>query len=59
MQDDPIVEEIHEVRRRLLEECGGDLEVLMDRLKRREKEEDPSRLVANPSEVKASSKSPR
>ena len=59
MQDDPIVEEIHEVRRRLLEECGGDLEVLMDRLKRREKEEDPLRLVADPGEVKASSKSSR
>jgi hypothetical protein len=59
MQDDPIVEEIHEVRRRMLEECGGDLGVLMDRLKRREKEEDPSRMVSDPREVMASSKSPR
>jgi len=56
MQDDPIVEEIHEVRRKLLEDCGGDLELLMDRLKKREKEEDPSRLVSDPHEVKASSK---
>jgi hypothetical protein len=57
MQEDPIVEEVHEVRRKLLEECGGDVEVLMDRLKQREKEEDPSRMVSDPREVKASSSS--
>ena len=42
--DDPIVEEIHRVREKLLEECGGSLERLMDRLKARE-DEDRSRLV--------------
>lgn len=54
MQHDPIVEEVHAVRRRLLEECGGDLEVLMNRLKEDEKEEDPSRLVSDASQVRAS-----
>jgi hypothetical protein len=34
--EDPFVEEIHKVRERLLQECGGDLERLMDRLKARE-----------------------
>jgi len=42
---DPIVEETHRVRERLLEECGGSLEKLMDRLKSRESE-DEDRLVA-------------
>jgi hypothetical protein len=41
MQDDPIVEEVHEARRKLLEECGGDLEALMNRLKEREGEDFP------------------
>jgi hypothetical protein len=44
MIDDPIVEEIHRVRERLLDECGGSLERLMDRLQARE-EEDRSRLI--------------
>jgi hypothetical protein len=33
---DPIVEEIHRTRQRLLEECDGDIEKLMDRLKKME-----------------------
>jgi hypothetical protein len=36
MNKDPIVEEIHRIREKMLEECGGDLEKLMDRLKTRE-----------------------
>jgi hypothetical protein len=36
MRNDPIVEEIHRVREKMLEECGGDLEKLMDRIKARE-----------------------
>ena len=36
MKKDPIVEEIHQIRERLLDECGGDIEALMDRLKARE-----------------------
>jgi len=39
--EDPFVEEVHKVRERLLQECGGDLERLMDRLKAREEEDRP------------------
>jgi len=28
---DPIVEEVHRIREKLLEECGGDLNKLLDR----------------------------
>jgi hypothetical protein len=44
MIDDPIVKEIHETRRRILEECHGDLEELIARLKAAE-QEDKDRLV--------------
>ncbi len=33
MKRDPIVEEIHQTRQKLLKECGGDINELMDRLK--------------------------
>ena len=33
MACDPIVEEIHRIRRQLLEECGGDLHGYFERLK--------------------------
>lgn len=33
MKRDPIVEEIHQTRQKLLQECGGDINQLMDRLK--------------------------
>jgi len=39
MISDPIVEEIHKIRERLLAECGGDLEVFLQRLKAREAED--------------------
>ena len=42
--EDPIVEEIHRTREKLLDECGGDLEKLMDRLEARE-QEDSDRIV--------------
>ena len=32
MKDDPIVEEIHQVRQKMLAECKGDLDQLLDRL---------------------------
>jgi len=32
MARDPIVEEIHEIRRKMLEECGGDFDKFFDRL---------------------------
>ena len=45
MKHDPIVEEIHQTRQKLLEECGGDLNQLMDRLKAAEIQ-DRSRVVS-------------
>ena len=54
MIDDPIVEEIHKVREKLWEECGGSLDKLMDRLRARE-EEDRSRLVRDISEIRQGS----
>ena len=33
---DPIVEEIHSIRRRLSKECGDDLDRLVDRLRMKE-----------------------
>ena len=39
MTKDPIVEEVHRAREKLLAECGGDLERLMDYLQEREGEE--------------------
>ncbi len=42
--EDPIVEEVHEVRRRILEECGGELDGLIQRLKTAESK-DKDRLV--------------
>jgi hypothetical protein len=44
MIEDPIVEEIHRIREQLLEECGGDLDKYMDRLKELEKQH-PERLI--------------
>jgi hypothetical protein len=41
---DPIVEEIRETRARILEECGGDLDKLLDRIQKSE-EKDRHRLV--------------
>jgi hypothetical protein len=42
--DDPIVAEIHRTREKLLAECDGDIEKLMDRLASRE-ETDRSRVL--------------
>ena len=42
MNNDPIVEEIHQVRGRLLAECNGDLDQLLDRYKQ---SEDHDRVV--------------
>lgn len=48
--EDPFVEEIHRTRERLLEECGGDLEKLMDRLQARE-QGDSDRVARRLNEV--------
>ena len=42
MNNDPIVEEIHQIRGRLLAECNGDLDRLLDRYKQ---SEDRDRVV--------------
>ena len=42
MNDDPIVEEIHQIRARLLAECNGDLDQLLDRY---QQSEDRNRVV--------------
>ncbi len=52
MTDDPIVEEVHRTREKLLAECGGDLDKLMDRLERRESV-DRGRVVKSVHELKA------
>jgi hypothetical protein len=44
MTGDPIVREIHETRRRIFQECGGDVEGLIARLKAAELK-DKDRLV--------------
>ena len=44
MIDDPIVEEIHRTRDRMLAECEGDFEKYMDRL-REAQEQDCDRLL--------------
>jgi hypothetical protein len=40
MKDDPIVEEIHQVRQKMLAECNGSLDQLLDRLQRAEAADD-------------------
>jgi hypothetical protein len=42
---DPIVEEIHRIRKKMLEECGGDFDKLFERLKAAEAN-DKDRLVS-------------
>ena len=42
MNNDPIVEEIHQTRGRLLAQCDGDLDRLLDRYKQ---SEDQDRVV--------------
>ncbi len=42
--NDPIVEEVHAARRKLLAECGGDLMQLMKRYREKEAQH-PSRVV--------------
>lgn len=48
MNRDPIVEEIHQTRQKMLEECGGDLDRLLARLKASEKQ-NPGRVVSTTS----------
>jgi hypothetical protein len=57
MNEDPIVDEVHRTRARLLAECGGDLDQLMDRLQRQE-EADRSRMIKSAKELKAAGRFP-
>ena len=52
MRNDPIVEEVHRARERLLAECEGDLDKLMDSLQERESQESGP-LVEDVRELKA------
>jgi hypothetical protein len=45
MNPDPIVDEIRRARQKLLDECGGDLDKLLDRLKAAELQ-DRNRIVS-------------
>ena len=45
MLNDPIVEEVHELRKKLMAECDGDLDRLLARLREREAE-DAGRVVS-------------
>jgi hypothetical protein len=47
MTRDPIVEEIHEIRRKMLAECGGDFDKLFERLMAAQKKR-KGRLVSKP-----------
>jgi hypothetical protein len=39
MKNDPIVDEIHEVREKLLTECNGDIDKYFERLREKEGQE--------------------
>ncbi len=45
MNRDPIVDEVRQARQKILEDCGGDLEKLLDRLKAAEGQ-DRGRVVS-------------
>ncbi|MBU1598933.1 hypothetical protein KKG61_02310 [bacterium] len=45
MKKDPIVEEIHRIREKILDECGGDIEKFMDHLKACESK-DKDRIIS-------------
>lgn len=45
MIEDPIVEEIHKIREKILSDCGDDLDKLLDRYKLAE-EQDRTKLVS-------------
>jgi hypothetical protein len=51
MKNDPIVEEIHETRRRIWKECGEDFQVLVKRLRETEQKY-KDRLVKLPMKKK-------
>ena len=58
MTRDPIVEEIHRTRKKMLEECGGDFDKLFDRLMAAQ-EKEKGRLGPKPPRPKKRAASPR
>ena len=44
MREDPIVEEVHRIRERIMDECENDLDKVFDRIQELEKKH-PERLV--------------
>ena len=44
MKPDPIVEEIHETRQKIWDECDGDMNRLIERL-RKSQEKHPERII--------------
>lgn len=52
MTDDPIVDEVHRIRAKLLAECGGDLDKYMDRLQELERTQ-PGLLIKSADELRS------
>ncbi|MEW6357923.1 MAG: hypothetical protein AB1696_16435 [Planctomycetota bacterium] len=50
MNREPIVEEIRRVRKKMLDECGGDMDKLMDRIAQEEAKQ-PNRITS-PAQLK-------
>ncbi|MGH9463216.1 MAG: hypothetical protein ACRD1X_18565 [Vicinamibacteria bacterium] len=59
MKEDPILKEIHDTRKRLLEESGGNMQKLMDRLKFLEAEERDRVISHDQVKTRLASKTPR
>jgi len=59
MKEDPILEEIHQTRKKLLEESGGDMQKLMDRLKSFEAEEHDLVISRDQLKARLAAKTPR
>ncbi|HEX9732255.1 MAG TPA: hypothetical protein VGG06_09750 [Thermoanaerobaculia bacterium] len=57
MTDDPIVEEVHRTRAKLLAKCDGDLDRYMDRLQKLESDES-GLLVKSVEDLKVKTKTP-
>ena len=58
MTYDPIVDEIHRIRDRMLAECGGDFQKYMDRI-REAQEQDRDRLVTKEEVLRRKKETPR
>jgi hypothetical protein len=59
MKNDPIVEEVRNARQKILEECGGDLQAVMDRYKDAEKEHSGRMITKKALQQRLQKKQPR